>query len=279
VNRLILFSLAFFLSGWVMPDGLSSAHESGVAKFATTNASTHLTAENIFESDSCHAVATSQPQEPSAATPDSKPASLFNGKDLTGWHVDVPHLDENPKADPTFIVREGLLVSLGQPNGHLITDAKYKNYRLEVEYRFAGKPGNCGVLVHASTPRALYEMFPKSIECQMNHQHAGDFWCIVEDITVPDMVERRGPKEKWGITEGKNRRILNLTDDSEKPVGQWNTMVIECFEDDIKVWVNGDLVNHGTNCTAAEGQIALQAEGSEVEFRKLLLTPITKLAD
>jgi len=27
----------------------------------------------------------------------------------------------------------------------------YQNYRLEVEYRFAGKPGNCGVLVHAST--------------------------------------------------------------------------------------------------------------------------------
>jgi hypothetical protein len=93
------------------------------------------------------------------------------------------------------------------------------------------------------------------------------------------MVKRRGPKEKWGITEGKNRRILNLTDDSEKPVGQWNAMVIECIEGDIKVWVNGDLVNHGTNCTATEGQIALQAEGSEVEFRKLLLTPITKLTD
>ena len=25
-----------------------------------------------------------------------KPRSLFNGKDLTGWHVDVPHLDKNP---------------------------------------------------------------------------------------------------------------------------------------------------------------------------------------
>jgi hypothetical protein len=47
----------------------------------------------------------------------------------------------------------------------------------------------------------------------------------------------------------------------------------------VKVWVNGDLVNHGTNCTASSGQIAIQAEGSEVEFRKLLLTPITKLTD
>ena len=217
--------------------------------------------------------------ETAAATSDSKSTSLFNGKDLSGWHVDVPHLDKNPDAEATFIVRDGKLVSLGRPNGHLITDAKYENYRLEVEYRFAAQPGNCGVLVHASTPRALYKMFPKSIEVQMNHRHAGDYWCIVEDITVPDMVERRGPKEKWGVVEGKARRILNLTDDSEKPVGQWNTMVIECVKDAVKVWVNRDLVNHGTKCTATKGQIALQAEGSEVEFRKLLLTPIAKLTD
>ncbi len=208
---------------------------------------------------------------------DSKSISLFNGKDLTGWHVDVPSQDENPNAKPTFIVRKGMLVSLGRPNGHLITDAKYENYRLEVEYRFAAKPGNCGVLVHASTPRALYKMFPKSIEVQMNHTHAGDFWCIVEDITVPDMVKRRGPKEKWGITEGKARRILNLTDGSEKQPGEWNSMTIECLKDEVKVWVNGDLVNHGAKCTATKGQLALQAEGSEVEFRKLELTPITKL--
>jgi len=208
-----------------------------------------------------------------------KSKSLFNGRDLRGWHVDVPAADNNPDIKPTFIVRDGMLVSLGSPGGHVITDAQYEDYRLEVEYRFAATPGNCGVLVHASTPRSLYKMFPKSIEVQMNHRHAGDFWCIVEDITVPNMVERRGPKEKWGITEGKARRILNLTDDSEKPVGEWNTMVIECVGDAVKVWVNGDLVNHGTKCTATKGQIALQAEGSEVEFRKLLLTPIEKLTD
>ena len=210
---------------------------------------------------------------------DAKTVSLFNGKDLTGWHVDIPHRDKNPDAKPSFIVRDGMLVSLGEPNGHLITDAVYENYRFEVEYRFAAKPGNCGVLVHASTPRSLYGMFPKSIESQMNHTHAGDFWCIVEDITVPDMVKRRGPMENWGVTEGKGRRILNLTDGSENPVGQWNSMDIECVGDAVKVWVNGDLVNHGTGCTATKGQLALQAEGAEVEFRKLDLTAITKLTD
>jgi hypothetical protein len=213
-----------------------------------------------------------------AAAAGAASKSLFNGKDLKGWHVDVPALDKNPAAKGPFIVRDGFLVSLGKPGGHLITDAAFQNYRLEVQYRFAAKPGNCGVLVHASTPRALYKMFPKSIEVQMNSGHAGDFWCIVEDITVPDMEKRRGPKEEWGITEGKARRILNLTDGSEKPVGQWNTMVVKCLNNSVKVWVNGDLVNHGSDCTAKKGQIAVQAEGCEVEFRKIVLTPITEFS-
>ncbi|MBP7504977.1 MAG: DUF1080 domain-containing protein [Prolixibacteraceae bacterium] len=207
------------------------------------------------------------PQEPLSI-------SLFNGVDLTGWHADVPAMDGNPDATMPFIVRDSMLVSLGTPGGHLITDSVYSNYRLEVEYRFAGTPGNCGVLVHASTPRALYGMFPRSLEVQMMHEHAGDFWCIAEDITVPDMEARRGPKESWGVDGDKNRRIVNLTDGSENPVGEWNRMVVECVTDTIRVWVNDVLVNEGFNCTATKGQIALQAEGSEVEFRKLELTHI-----
>ncbi len=198
--------------------------------------------------------------------------SLFNGADLTGWHMDVPAMDQNPDTTVPFIVRDSMLVSLGTPGGHLITDSLFSNYRLEVEYRFAGVPGNCGVLVHASTPRALYGMFPRSLEVQMMHENAGDFWCIAEDITVPDMEARRGPKESWGVDGDKSRRIVNLTDGSENPVGEWNRMVVECVADTIKVWVNDQLVNQGYNCTTTRGQIALQAEGSEVEFRKLELT-------
>ena len=213
----------------------------------------------------------------SCQTPGSQSQSLFNGEDLTGWHVDVPAMDNDPDAVNPFIVRDGMLVSLGTPQGHLITDSVYSNYRLEVEYRFPGEPGNCGILVHASTPRALYNMFPKSLEVQMMHENAGDFWCIVEDIVVPNMEERRGPKEEWGVVEGKARRIRNLTDDSENPLGEWNSMIIECVNDEIKVWLNGDVVNYGYNCTATQGQIAVQAEGSEVEFRKLEITPVSRI--
>lgn len=199
---------------------------------------------------------------------------------LEAWHSDVPDADNNPDISPSFTIGNGVLTSMGRPLGHLITNDEYSNYRLEAEYRFPEKPGNCGILVHASTPRALYDMFPKSIEVQMEHKNAGDFWCIREDIKVEDMEKRRkGSKENWGGNEGQERRIRKLTDNSEKPLGEWNHMVIECLGNEIKVWVNGDLVNHGYEATTSKGQIAVQAEGAKVEFKKLTVEPIKELSD
>ncbi|MCF2519668.1 DUF1080 domain-containing protein [Dyadobacter sp. CY351] len=204
----------------------------------------------------------------------SQTKTLFNGKDLKGWHIDVPDMDKDPALKTPFLVRNGLLISLGTPGGHLITNDQYENFRFTFQYRFAGKPGNCGALVFVSTPRALYEMFPKSIEVQLMNQNAGDFWCIQEDITVPDMEKRRGPKEKWGVNGDKLRRVPNLTDGTEKPLGEWNSMTIECVKNSIKVWLNGVMVNYGYNATAQKGQIALQSEGSEVEFKEVKVASI-----
>jgi hypothetical protein len=220
-----------------------------------------------------------EPALPEAIVPD-RVIQLFNGRDLSGWKPDIPSRDQNPDAPDSFIVRDGMLVSLGLPRGHLLTDSAYRDYRLEVEYRFPGKPGNCGVLVHASRLRALSSMFPQSIEVQMNHGHAGDFWCIHENIEVPDMETRRPRKEgqKYGGTEGDARRILNLTDNSEKPLGEWNTMVVEARGRTLKVWVNGDLVNEGFGSTADRGRLAIQAEGAEVEFRRVQIGPLPLVA-
>ena len=203
----------------------------------------------------------------------AEPVALFNGKDLTGWTADVPKADKDPAIAPSFVVRDGLLVSQGKPEGHLVTNESYSNYTLTVEYRFPKKGGNCGVLVHASKPRMLYGMFPQSIEVQMLSGNAGDFWCIGENIEVPDMEKRRPHKEgqKFGGGPDDARNIKNLTDNSEKPLGEWNTMTVQCKGAEIIVHVNGELVNHGTNCTAKAGKIAIQAEGTEVEIRKVEL--------
>lgn len=228
-----------------------------------------------------------------------KTRALFNGIDLSGWTMDIPahdkagpedkasirngmitidtHTAEWWKSIPSFIVRDGLLVSLGHPGGHLVSDEVFSNYELVVEYRFSKTPGNCGVLVHASTPRRLYKMFPQSIEVQMMHENAGDFWCIGENIEVPDMANRRprrDEKQKFGGDAKDARRIVKLIDGAENPPGEWNTLKIVCRGDEVIVHVNGMLVNHGFNSSVSSGKIALQAEGSEVEFRRIELTPL-----
>jgi hypothetical protein len=53
-------------------------------------------------------------------------------------------------------------------------------------------------------------------------------------------------------------------------------MVVETRADTVTVWVNGVLVNRGHGATASQGRIAVQAEGTEVEFRRIEIGPLTK---
>ena len=51
-------------------------------------------------------------------------------------------------------------------------------------------------------------------------------------------------------------------------------MKIICQGNEIKVFVNGQLANHGTEMTITEGAIALQSEGTPIEFKQILLKPL-----
>jgi hypothetical protein len=112
-------------------------------------------------------------------------------------------------------------------------------------------------------------MFSKSKEVQMEYENARDFWSILMDISTDNLEDCRGSKSEWGISEGKKYRILNLTNGLEKPLGEWNSISIECVSNDIKVWVNSDLVNYGFEAGASSGKIAIQVGGAEVEFKKI----------
>ena len=187
---------------------------------------------------------------------------LFNGKDLSGWTYHLA--DPQVKMQDVWSVQDGLLTCTGKPAGYLITEkSDFQDYRLTVEWRWhTGKAGNNGVLVHCSTPGAL-GVWCKSIEVQLANGNAGDFWVIGTELDVPNEAERV-----------KGRRHLNLTENSEKPVGEWNSMEVVCQANEIKVQVNGELVNHATNVSETSGAIALQSEGTPVQFRSVRLTPL-----
>lgn len=201
---------------------------------------------------------------PGAALADeSEAVVLFNGKDLAGWKAVLA--DEKAKPEDVWSVKDGVLACKGEPRGYIRTEkGDFANYVLKLQWRFppGTKGGNSGVLVHTSTPNAI-GIWPKSLEAQLNHLNAGDIWVIGETCEIENAAERV-----------KGRRHLNLTDDSEKPIGEWNQYEITCQGDDLKIKVNGVLVNHVTKCSAAKGAICLQSEGAPIEFREITLQPI-----
>ncbi len=193
-----------------------------------------------------------------SARASDKPEMLFNGKDLTGWthHLDKPDV----KMEDVWSVEDGVLVCKGQPVGYLLTKKNdYENYVLSLEWRWPKEGGNNGVLVHVTKPGAL-GVWPKSLEVQLADQQAGDFWVIGTTIDVDNAEKRR-----------QDRRHLNLSDGDEKPIGKWNKMEITCRGNEVLVKVNGKLVNHATNVSQTRGAIALQSEGTPIEFRNITL--------
>ncbi len=190
------------------------------------------------------------------------PVELFNGKDIDNWHADLPR---GGTKEAVWTVKDGVLYCAGKPGGHLVTDTAWKNYRLVIEWRWppGGRAGNNGALVHTSDLRVLGNMFPRSIEVQLQSGNAGDFWVIGEDIEVPNMAKRR-----------RGRHIRNLTDGSEQPIGEWNRMVIHAKDDTLTVWVNDQLVNEGHSCSVSEGRVTLQSEGAPCQFRRVSVMPL-----
>jgi hypothetical protein len=192
------------------------------------------------------------------ATAAEKPVALFNGRDLEGWtyHLDKPGV----AMEDVWSVKDGVLVCKGRPAGYLLTKKKdFKDYLLTLEWRWPDKGGNNGVLVHVTKPGAL-GVWPKCLEVQLGDKEAGDFWVIGTTIDVENADKRR-----------QDRRHINLSDGDEKPLGEWNKMEITCRGDEVLVKVNGKLVNHATNVSQTKGAIALQSEGTPIEYRNIKL--------
>jgi hypothetical protein len=54
-----------------------------------------------------------------------------------------------------------------------------------------------------------------------------------------------------------------------KGVEQWNHYYVRAINGEVRLWVNGEEVTGGTGCTPATGYLALESEGSPVQFRNL----------
>jgi hypothetical protein len=196
--------------------------------------------------------------------------ALFNGKNLDGWKIFMDPRAKNDdklkdiKPEDVWSVKDETIVCTGKPFGYLITEKEFENYVLEVEWMWPGKGFNSGVFVHVTGPDKIW---PKAVEAQLWHTHAGDFW-LVDNFKLDVDKSLQDPKA------ARHFYRMNKDTEVEKPLGQWNKYVITCKGDTIKLEVNGKLVNEGKNAENSKGKILLQSEGGEIHFRNIKLTPI-----
>ncbi len=185
---------------------------------------------------------------------------LFDGNSFNGW---FRYLRNNKgDVDETWKIKQGgILTCAGEPRGYIRTNKAYKNYKLHVEYRWPGKTGNNGILVHAVGEDRVW---PKSLECQGGFHNQGDFW----EIGGWEFNEH-----KIGGHRVRGRRVLKYGEHNEKEPGQWNVYEVWCVGGTVRPYVNGKLMNEASDCVIREGKICLQSEGVPIEYRNIYIEP------
>jgi hypothetical protein len=175
-----------------------------------------------------------------------KPIVLFDGKSLKGWTgVD------SGKADG-WTVEDGLLKGRGQADD-LVTVAKYWNFELHAEYRL-GEKSNSGIGL-----RGRYEV-----------QIASDY----------------GKPPNMHGTGALYTRVMPSVNAGKAP-DEWQTYDIRLVGREVTTTLNGQKLYErgiidgltGIAFNPFEGQpgpIELQGDHGSVEFRNLVLTPLTQ---
>lgn len=196
----------------------------------------------------------------------NKFVSLFNGKDLTGFHT---YLQNIGTTDPEhlFRVEDGAVHVIGKLQGYAITDKSYSNYDLKVDFKWGvtkwpprvNNKRDGGVLynIPMAEPDSIW---PKSIEFQIQEGDVGDFWMLgFSTLRINGKINR--PTNHIGVPKKK---------DNEKPYGEWNTIEIVSYEGKCVQIVNGVVVNYGDQCSVKDGgRICLQSEYSEIYYKNV----------
>lgn len=182
---------------------------------------------------------------------------LFNGRDFDGFDLATA----TPVAlSEVFVQRpDGVIAVAGKPSGFLASRENYSNYRLHVEYRWTGKAGNSGVLLHiASGPKD--GVWPLSQQVQTKHGFVGDLLPMAGARFAEPLTTAPGA---YPPIKG------HTAPDSEKPAGEWNSIDVVCRDGTIDVSINGVAQNRVTRSEPASGQVGFQLEGTPYELRNV----------
>jgi len=171
---------------------------------------------------------------------------LFNGKDLSGWHL------RNPQSRNSWSVENGVLKNVSSRDQHgtdLVTDDKFWNFTVKFEY-----------LVPDNSNSGFY----------LRGRHE---------------IQILGDYARGKATLGGNGAIYNVKAPDQfvsRPGDQWQTCEATIVGNKITVILNGVKIHDNVECTKATGSeldnkinepgsIFLQGDHGTVSFRNMLI--------
>jgi len=192
----------------------------------------------------------------------------------------------------------------GQIYGSFATIQEYGNYHLRLQIKWGEKKWapredqrrNSGLLYHGTGEFGKgLNVWKMSHECQVMENDFGDSYRMGDtycDITASRSENGRytydstAPVVNFGPPSAGLPPICAKNPVNEKPLGEWNTIELICFEGTSIHIVNGkvNMINtnshlmvDGKETPLTKGVIQLQSEGAEVFYRNIEIRPITKI--
>jgi hypothetical protein len=196
-------------------------------------------------------------------------------RDLTGEDFVNVNCHED-----TWTWKGNTVACTGNPVGVIRTKKTIKNFEMVCEWRHNKHAGNSGVFAWAS-PTSIEQLvagkgrLPDGIEVQVldlgyetnwekSKGKPSDWFTSHGDVfpTGPAKMKPFAPVAPNGSRSFPTKRLT-------KGVGEWNHYYIRAINGEIRLWVNGEEVSGGTNCSPADGYLCLESEGSPIDFRNL----------
>jgi hypothetical protein len=173
-----------------------------------------------------------------------EPITLFNGVDLSGWHV--------IQGESQWVIEDGILRNV-KPGGNIVTDQKFEDFQLHLEFRYAPK-GNSGVYLRG---RYEVQVLDSQTEEPDSHLQGG-----VYGFLTPSEIVTNGP-------------------------GEWNTYDITLVGRQVTIVLNGKTVisqqaipgiTGGAldSDEGAPGPLMLQGDHTAIEYRNIVLRPAAR---
>ena len=173
---------------------------------------------------------------------------IFNGKDLSGWHV-MDHQD--------WHVENGVLWTEGQ-GGWLRSEKRYADFVWRLEYRMA-KDSNSGIFLRAA--------------------EAGNPAFTGMEIQILDDADKPADVHSSGSIYGASAPLHSAA----QAAGEWNQEEISCVGRHVTITLNGHKIEdvnlddprfeHAQERPLSKvpgtGHIGLQSHSNRVEFRNL----------